>query len=105
MLTPLSAAVAWLLEGILIVCWTRVLVGFWLKAGSAMASRHANETALDTALTAGKTLCGTRELRRYGREETMDNIGQPFVVLSRNRMGELRGNFCEARSSDAEQLE
>src|SRR5271168_4488624 len=101
MRTPASSGLARLDSGMMRACCVGGLIGLWLEAGSAMASRQATEAAL----TAGRTLCGTRELHEYIREEAMGNIGQPFVVFIQDLMGELRANFCEACSNDAEQAE
>jgi hypothetical protein len=57
------------------VCCVGGLTALWLEAGSAMASRHATEAALDAALAAGKALCNTGELHGFIREEAIGNIG------------------------------
>src|ERR1700722_19675009 len=79
MRTPASSGLVRLDSGMVRGCCVGGLIGLWLEAGSAMASRHATEAALDAALTAGKALCGTRELHGFIREETMGNIGRPFM--------------------------
>src|SRR5580698_7290004 len=93
MRTPASSGLARLDSGMMRACCVGGLIGLWLEAGSAMASRHATEATLDATLTAGRTLRGARELQRYVREEAIGNIGQPFVVFIQNLMGELRAKL------------